>query len=132
MVRRYMGFSLIELMITVAVVAILSAVAYPSYQQYLLTSHRVDAKKMLLDAANRQEIYFMDFNQYASTVAALGINAQSESGYYDVAIAVVGNSYIMSATPVGSQAKDTGCTQFAINEVGVKTATGTAANDCWN
>ncbi|BBT78877.1 hypothetical protein WP8S18E11_05430 [Aeromonas veronii] len=66
------GFSLIELMIVVAIVAILGTIAYPSYQQYVLTSHRVEAKSMLLNAANRQETYFMDFNQYASSITDLG------------------------------------------------------------
>ncbi|WP_279461036.1 type IV pilin protein [Aeromonas veronii] len=77
MIGYFRGFSLIELMIVIAIVAILGTIAYPAYQQYVLTSHRVEAKAMLLNAANRQETYFMDFNQYASSAAALGISSAS-------------------------------------------------------
>ncbi|MGL4249971.1 MAG: type IV pilin protein [Aeromonas sp.] len=134
MIGYYRGFSLIELMIVVAIVAILGTIAYPSYQQYVLNSNRVEAKTMLLDAANRQETYFMDFNQYASTAAALGISSASATGLYQLSIVVSGSTYTLSASANAGtvQAKDSDCTLFSINQAGVKSASGAAGNSCWD
>lgn len=135
MIGLYRGFSLIELMIVVAIVAILGAIAYPSYQRYLLTSHRVEAKKMLLNAANRQEIYFMDFNQYAATSAALNISDNSDSGFYHLVISAAGNTFTMFATASGAQGSDSDCIIFSIDQNGARSATrlgNTTNNACWD
>lgn len=135
MIGLYRGFSLIELMIVVAIVAILGAIAYPSYQRYLLTSHRVEAKKMLLDAANRQETYFMDFNRYASSAANLNISENSDSGYYHLVISAAGNTFTMFATASGAQGSDRDCIIFSIKQDGTKNATrlgNTTNNACWD
>ncbi|PJG59413.1 type IV pilin protein [Aeromonas cavernicola] len=132
MISFYRGFSLVELMIVITIVAILSLIAYPSYQQYLLTTHRVEAKKMLLDVANRQESYFMDFSQYASSATALSVNALSESGFYQLSVSAAGNTFTLSATAVGNQASDLDCTRLSINETGVKSASGAASSRCWD
>lgn len=134
MVESSRGFSLIELMIVVAIVAILGAIGYPSYQRYLLSSHRVEAKEMLLDAANRQETYFMDFNQYASAAAALNMVDVSDSGYYHLVISAAGSSYILFATASGTQGSDSDCIFFSIDQDGVRLAENLAGNqndECW-
>ena len=66
------GFSLIELMITVAVVGILSVIAYPSYQQYIQSGHRANGQQFLMDLAQRQEQFLIDSRQYG-TAAELNV-----------------------------------------------------------
>ena len=135
MIEYNRGFSLIELMVVVAIVAILGTIAYPSYQQYLLVSHRVDAKKMLLDAANRQETYFMDFNQYASSATALNISENSDSGFYHLVVSAAGNTYTLTATASGAQGSDRDCLVFSVDQNGIKSAKNASNqtnNNCWD
>ncbi|MFC5706756.1 type IVa pilus pseudopilin TppA [Aeromonas eucrenophila] len=135
MIGLYRGFSLIELMIVVVIVAILGAIAYPSYQRYLLTSHRVEAKKMLLDAANRQETYYMDFNRYTSSAVALNVATHSDSNYYNLVISAGTNTFTLSATASGAQGFDRDCVTFSVDQNGARTATrfgNTANNACWD
>lgn len=67
------GFSLIELMIVVALIAVLSMIAYPSYQEYLQRGHRSAGQQFLLDVAQSQEQFLLDSREYAATLAGLGI-----------------------------------------------------------
>ncbi|MGB6187978.1 MAG: type IVa pilus pseudopilin TppA [Aeromonas molluscorum] len=134
MIGSFRGFSLIELMIVVAIVAILGAIGYPSYQRYVLSSHRVEAKKMLLDAANRQETYFMDFNRYTSAAGSLNIPDVSDSGYYHLVISAAANSYILFATASGAQGRDSDCIIFSLDQDGATQAENLAGNqndECW-
>lgn len=139
------GFTLVELMITVAIIAILTAIAYPSYQQYILKSHRVDAKTALLDLATRQERFFTLQNTYTSAPLALGYGATSfpmtvqsgDQSYYALSMQQVNNAassptYTAIATPIGAQQRDT-CGTYSINQLGVQTNTGntTPTAQCW-
>lgn len=130
------GFTLIELMITVAVVAILSAIAYPSYQEYVLRSRRVEAQSLLGEAAARQERWRAQNGNYTTTVANLKLawGAKSENGYYTLTMAAVSNDggYTLTATRTGSQTSDRRCGDFTLNALGVKgmSNAGTVA-DCW-
>jgi type IV pilus assembly protein PilE len=125
------GFSLIELMIAVAIVAILAAVAYPSYRQYLRRGARADAQAHMMDLAGRQGQFLIDNRAYAASVGALGMTTPaSVSGKYAIAIATGDTppSFTITATPIGDQANDT-CGTLTLDSAGVKGASGTGT--CW-
>lgn len=107
--RKQHGFTLIELVITVAVVGILAAIALPSYQQYVIRSKRSAAQAQMMDIANREQQFLLANRSYADK-AALGYQVPPEVGAnYDWTItlgtgAVPG--FTVTFTPKGSQASD--------------------------
>jgi len=130
--RKTSGFTLMELMIVVAIVGILTAIAYPSYRSSVEKSRRAEGKGLLLDAANRQERRFADTNEYASDMTELGYAdspAISENGHYSVAAALT-DGFTLTATPKGVQVADTKCATIMINARGQKTSTGGGLG-CW-
>ena len=136
------GFTLIELMIAVAIIGILAAIAFPSYQRYILKSRRADAKTALLDLAARQERFSSVNNTYTSTPANLGyagtafpVDVQSGGqAYYrlNVTPGAPATTYTATAAPIGGQTQDS-CGTYTINNLGVQGNTGntTATADCW-
>lgn len=143
--RSNQGFTLVELMIVVAIIAILVGVAFPSYQNYVLRANRADALNALTDIANKEVQYFIENRKYG-TVAELalptanangrgttncGANAISKEGYYCITIANTGNnpsSYLLTAIPQGPQAKDTHCANITYDAAETKGGTN---SDCW-
>ncbi len=135
---RMKGVTLIELMIVIVVVAILASIAVPSYRQYVLRSHRVEAKTALLNLAAAQEKFYLENNTYAANTvlttappAGLGLSATTENGWYTIAIANGANAATFSATATatGTQTADTDCATFTLTAEGVRTATSAV---CWD
>lgn len=124
---RMRGFTLIELMITVAIVAVLAMIAYPSYKAYVVRNNRVAAEAVLMDIAQRQQQYLLDNRAYASTPAALNVTVPSNvAASYTVAIAITAGpppTFTATATPVagGTQAADGA---LSIDQAGNKTPSG--------
>lgn len=138
---RSHGFTLVEVMIVVVIVAILLSVALPAYQGVLQKGRRADARSALLDAANRQEQYQLDYGTYTADMTDLGYAADpsvSDEGHYSVdavacASGTIASCYVLTASPVAAspQSKDTRCTGFTLDSFGSRTATGSQAAACW-
>lgn len=137
--KRQIGFTLIELMIVVAVVAILAAIALPSYNEYVQRSHRANARGALLQASQWMERAATAQGVYPASVPA-GIMAVEGGRYTVAADSTTGATFTFTATPTAAQAADR-CGGFIINHAGTRTQTSTASvtaanlltvNECWN
>ncbi len=120
------GFTLIELMIVVVIIAVLTSIAVPSYRQYAIRANRAEAKTMLLMTATNQERFYLQAYTYATDAqltdpppGGLGMRAESESGYYQLAItAADATSFVAVATAQAGQAEDEDCLVLAVDERG--------------
>lgn len=137
--KKVGGFTLIELMITVAIIAILSAIAYPSYKSYIVRSNRAAAVSYVMNLVSKQEQYYLDARRYADQLSQLGaatVPAEVANNYI-ITITVANLSaspptYSFTATPNGSQLSDTQCGALSVNQTGNKTVTGSGpVTKCW-
>ncbi len=121
------GFTLIELMITVAILAILMTIAVPAYQDYTTKSKRADAKVTLMQEAQALERFFSTNSTYVSGAATV----TSEHGYWQVVPTLTTTTYSLTASPV-SPHSDSKCASFTLTQTGAQTYTGSGTNnDCW-
>jgi type IV pilus assembly protein PilE len=138
---QYQGFTLIELMIVVVVIAILSAIALPAYQDSVRKSRRTAAKTAVLDLASREEKFYTTNNAYSATAADLGYGAlplavpDAATNYYQLSVVVDNTTnpatFTATATAQGDQQND-GCGNFAVNALGVKSVSGALpVATCW-
>lgn len=133
--RNQRAFTLIELMITVAIVGILAAIAYPSYMDYVRKSNRTDAQVKLLETSQVLQRCFTQYSIYnnanCSVLNAATIN--SDERLYTIGVVSDATSYTLTASPVGGriQAADAKCATITLSHTGEKGATGTATAECW-
>ena len=135
MIRRAgAGFTLIELMIVVAVVAILASIAVPSYQEQIRKSRRAQAKADVVEYMQMAERYFTVNNTYvgfALPVAVSPREAGATARYNLAASTQTATALVLTATAVGPQASDR-CGNLSVSNTGLKTESGTATlAECW-
>lgn len=129
--RPERGFTLIELMITIVIVAIIVAIAFPSYSEYVQRSRRSDGTSALSRATMVMESCRSDLASY--TGCAGRVAATSDEGFYNITVAVTSSSYTLTATALGVQAQDVRCNTLTLDSQGTKGYTGSAPDvaTCW-
>jgi type IV pilus assembly protein PilE len=126
------GFTLIEVMITVVIIGILAAIAYPSYTRHVQEARRMDAQAMLVETAGRLERCYTTTNDYRyrnreNADCVDFSNLESEEAFYEIAApTLTASTYTLTATPKGAQASDSECEPIQLTHQGVRTP-----DACW-
>lgn len=137
---KHRGVTLVELMVVIVLIAIISAIAYPSYTAQVLKANRMDAKRVLMQIQSAYERYYVEqsnvYNTNANTLgnvtdtySSLGLTPPTSSFYtFSCPGCTSGTAYTLRATASGQQASDTDCLTLQITNTGARTATSTT---CW-
>jgi type IV pilus assembly protein PilE len=140
--ERARGFSLLELIIVVAITAILAALATSAYGPFVLRSHRADARHALMTIAHGEERWYATYNRYTGDLHQFGHPegepARSPLGYYELVLAInddAAQSFTATAIPLHAQAGDA-CGSLSIDNKGEKLpaqddAAAHADGKCW-
>jgi len=128
--RKQNGFTLIELMITVAIVAILASIALPSYQSHVTSMRRTTAQACLLELTQFTERYYSTRMSYVDATLPASECTTNLTGHYSFAFASAptATAYAITATATGAQAiRDAGCTPMQVTQTGARTP----SSGCW-
>ena len=127
--NAHQGFTLVELMIVVAIISLLAAIGLPAYQNYAREAKRSDAHNSITTIANLQERFFTENNRYTALTTDLGFPAgavTSNEGYWLMTIPTgTATGYTIRAAPTGNHT-DLDCLQIEQNSLGAKSPT-----NCW-
>ncbi len=133
------GFTLVEIMIVVAIIGILAAISWPAYQDYVLKAGRADGQAKIMEILHAQERYYSQNQTYTDSLATLGYSsasvASNEDRYTITAAACgagIASCVQLTATRKGAQVKDTLCGNLSLDSTGTRTKTGSAdIKQCW-
>jgi type IV pilus assembly protein PilE len=127
------GFTLIEMLIALACVALLASLAWPSYQSLIMRSQRAQARASLLQAAHWLERAASANGSYPLTADVPASVLQIDGQHYKMIVTSSAQSFTLSATPLGTQAADT-CGTLTLNHLGVRSVQGASqtAAQCWS
>lgn len=141
--KRSNGFTLIELMVAIAIVGIIAAIALPSFNDQVRKSRRSEARQVLSDIQLKQESWRSNHSTYGTLTEVGGVST-SPSGYYTIALSTPSgtcpsgatvssaNSFALTATKAGAQADDSQCATLVItNKCGEVSKTSTGGGQCW-
>lgn len=124
------GFSLFELLITLAIIGILATITYPIYMHALLKTHRTEAKIALINLAQQMEIYYLANNRsyLDANFSKLQLKDTTEKKFYRLIIKSTASSYQLSAE---AKFSDPECYLFMLNHLGEMTNAGIRSKQCW-
>ena len=131
--KKTRGFTLIELMIVIAILAIIVAVGYPSYMEHIKKSRRAEGMGQLLELADRMERAYSDGGTYPTVISEVYV-ATTDGGFYTLSIVSANNvSFTVSAAPTSlGRQNDDKCETFTLTSLGQKSVTGSVPNShCW-
>lgn len=130
--RKSKGFTLIELMIVVAIIGIISTIALNMYRANVIAANRTEGRSALQTAAGTLEKCRSLYGSYNHANCNYA-DFTSETGIYDITSAIAATSFTLTATPAagGGQTDDADCTTLTLTNTGVKGATGADTSDCW-
>lgn len=126
------GFTLIEMVIALAIIAILMVVSMPDYEEQLVQGRRSDGSTALTIFSQRVERYFLENGSYSGATTSI-YKETSDEGYYTLSITTTDDSYQLQATATGVQTGDSTCGNLTLNNQGERGITGSGiAIDCWH
>jgi type IV pilus assembly protein PilE len=130
--KHIRGVTLIELLTVIVVIGILTAIALPTYRQYMMRTSRTEAKTALLQMSAALERCYTRDSRYDGADCAVDVSISSEGGKYALDGEVERTAYLLTATPQDGQADDTQCGSFTLNQLNVRGVTGgLGAAQCW-
>ncbi|MCH8106708.1 MAG: prepilin-type N-terminal cleavage/methylation domain-containing protein [Proteobacteria bacterium] len=132
--RNISGFTLIELMIVLAIVSIITAVSMGFYGDYVTRANRTDARIALTETSASLEKCKGLYANYNSVNCNVAFPVTSDNGLYSiVATAITGATFTLTATPVAGkrQATDADCTSLTLTHTGIEGGTGADVSSCW-